>query len=191
MAEFSLPKNSKITKGKTFKAEGGAKNTRNFHIYRWDPDSGENPRMDTFEVDLDTCGPMVLDAVVKIKNEIDPRLTFRRSCREGICGSCAMNIDGTNTLACTIPISSLKGDIKIYPLPHMSVVKDLYLDEGIEFPNAFLLSDFGQRSQRIGKLIGTHCGKRTSKVLEGFVGCVVHRSILSQIAQPCRSRLNT
>jgi succinate dehydrogenase / fumarate reductase iron-sulfur subunit len=76
----------------------GAKNVRRFHIYRWDPDSGENPRMDTYEVDLDTCGPMVLDALLKIKNEIDPTLTFRRSCREGVCGSCAMNIDGTNTL---------------------------------------------------------------------------------------------
>jgi succinate dehydrogenase / fumarate reductase iron-sulfur subunit len=128
MAEFTLPKNSKITKGKTFRNESGAKNTRNFHVYRWDPDSGETPRMDTFEVDLDTCGPMVLDAIVKIKNEIDPTLTFRRSCREGICGSCAMNIDGTNTLACTIPITSLKGDVKIYPLPHMSVVKDLVPD---------------------------------------------------------------
>lgn len=128
MAELSLPKNSKISKGKTFPADSNASNTRMFHIYRWDPDSGENPRMDSFEVDLDTCGPMVLDAVVKIKNEIDPTLTFRRSCREGICGSCAMNIDGTNTLACTLPISKLKGDIKIYPLPHMSVVKDLVPD---------------------------------------------------------------
>ena len=81
--------------------------------------------MDTYEVDLDDCGPMVLDAVMKIKNEIDTSLTFRRSCREGICGSCAMNIDGTNTLACTKAISDVKGDIKIYPLPHMPVIKDL------------------------------------------------------------------
>ena len=81
--------------------------------------------MDTYEVDLDDCGPMVLDAVMKIKSEIDTSLTFRRSCREGICGSCAMNIDGTNTLACTKAISDVKGDIKIYPLPHMPVIKDL------------------------------------------------------------------
>ncbi len=128
MAEFSLPANSKITKGKLFKADSGATNTRVFHIYRWDPDSGKNPRMDSYELDLDSCGPMVLDAVVKIKNEIDPSLTFRRSCREGICGSCAMNIDGVNTLACTLPIGKVKGDIKIYPLPHMSVVKDLVPD---------------------------------------------------------------
>jgi succinate dehydrogenase / fumarate reductase iron-sulfur subunit len=68
---------------------------------------------------------MVLDAIMKIKNEIDPTLTFRRSCREGICGSCAMNIDGTNTLACTKPIEDVKKEIKIYPLPHMPVIKDL------------------------------------------------------------------
>jgi succinate dehydrogenase / fumarate reductase iron-sulfur subunit len=81
--------------------------------------------MDTYEVDIDDCGPMVLDAVMKIKNEVDTSLTFRRSCREGICGSCAMNIDGTNTLACTKAISDVKGDIRIYPLPHMPVIKDL------------------------------------------------------------------
>ena len=81
--------------------------------------------MDTYEVDMNSCGPMVLDAVIKIKNEIDSSLTFRRSCREGICGSCAMNIDGTNTLACTKAISDVKGDVKIYPLPHMPVIKDL------------------------------------------------------------------
>ena len=84
--------------------------------------------MDRYEVDLDSCGPMVLDAVIKIKNEIDPTLTFRRSCREGICGSCAMNIDGTNTLACTKPIDDIKGDIKIYPLPHLPVIKDIVPD---------------------------------------------------------------
>ncbi len=101
MAEFTLPKNSQIQKGKHFAAKD-AKHTRIFKIYRWSPDDDQNPRTDTYEVDLDTCGPMVLDALIKIKNEIDPSLTFRRSCREGICGSCAMNIDGTNTL--TAPI---------------------------------------------------------------------------------------
>ncbi|MCG5510501.1 succinate dehydrogenase iron-sulfur subunit [Ectothiorhodospira lacustris] len=124
MAQFVLPINSRIKKGKTFKAEG-ATNVKRFNIYRWDPDSGENPRIDTYEVDLDTCGPMVLDAVIKIKDEMDSTLSFRRSCREGICGSCAMNIDGTNTLACTKAIDEIKGDVNIYPLPHMKVVKDL------------------------------------------------------------------
>lgn len=128
MAEFRLPANSKITQGKTYYSAGDAKHTRSFKIYRWDPDGGENPRMDTYQVDLDSCGPMVLDALIKIKNEIDPTLTFRRSCREGICGSCAMNIDGTNTLACTKAIEDVNGDVKVYPLPHMPVIKDLVPD---------------------------------------------------------------
>ena len=128
MAEFQLPKNSRIEKGKTFPAPSGATNTKTFRVYRWSPDDGANPRVDSFEVDLDSCGPMVLDAIIKIKNEIDPSLTFRRSCREGICGSCAMNIDGTNTLACTKPIAAIKGDVKIYPLPHLPVVKDIVPD---------------------------------------------------------------
>ena len=110
MAEFTLPKNSKIQKGKEFKAPKKAKNVRKFKVYRWSPDTDENPRTDTYELDMDDCGPMVLDAIIKIKNEIDPTLTFRRSCREGICGSCAMNIDGTNTLACLKPIEDIKGD---------------------------------------------------------------------------------
>ena len=128
MAEFRLPKNSRIRKGKHFAAADGASNMRTFAVYRYDPDSGENPRVDTYEIDMDSCGPMVLDALIKIKNEIDPTLTFRRSCREGICGSCAMNIDGGNTLACTRAIDEVKGDVKIYPLPHMPVVKDLVTD---------------------------------------------------------------
>ena len=128
MAEFALPANSKIQKGKTHPAPEGATRTKTFKVYRWDPDDGENPRIDTYTVDLDSCGPMVLDAVIKIKNEIDSSLTFRRSCREGVCGSCAMNIDGTNTLACTKYIDEIKGDAKVYPLPHMPVVKDLVPD---------------------------------------------------------------
>jgi succinate dehydrogenase / fumarate reductase iron-sulfur subunit len=128
MAEFALPANSKIGVGETYKAASGAKNVRAFKVYRWTQDDGQKPRIDTYEVDMDTCGPMVLDALIKIKNEIDSSLTFRRSCREGVCGSCAMNIDGTNTLACTKYISDVKGDIKIYPLPHMPVVKDLVPD---------------------------------------------------------------
>jgi len=129
MAEFSLPKNSKITSGKHFPAPSGARNVRSCKVYRWNPDDSANPRVDTYDVDMDSCGPMVLDALIKIKNEIDPTLTFRRSCREGICGSCAMNIDGTNTLACTKAISDCgKKQVPIYPLPHMPVVKDLVPD---------------------------------------------------------------
>lgn len=129
MAQFNLPKNSRIENGRHWPAAADASNTRTFKIYRWSPDDGRNPCVDTYEVDMDKCGPMVLDALIKIKNEIDPTLTFRRSCREGICGSCAMNIDGTNTLACICSIDTVKGkDVAIYPLPHMEVVKDLVPD---------------------------------------------------------------
>ncbi len=128
MAEFALPENSKIKPGKTWANTDGATRKKTFRIYRWDPENGENPRMDTYEIDLDRCGPMVLDAIIYIKNEIDSTLTFRRSCREGVCGSCAMNIGGTNTLACTQVISDLSGVVSIYPLPHMPVIKDLVPD---------------------------------------------------------------
>ena len=127
MANLRLPKDSRVRPGRTHKGEIGAE-TREFQIYRWDPDKKENPRLDVFHVDLKNCGPMVLDAVIKIKNETDSTLTFRRSCREGICGSCAMNIDGVNTLACTKPIMEVKGKVRIYPLPHMPVIKDLVSD---------------------------------------------------------------
>jgi succinate dehydrogenase / fumarate reductase iron-sulfur subunit len=128
MVEFTLPKNSRIGTGKSVPAPAGAKRTKRFRVYRWSPDDGKNPVIDTFEVDLRTCGPMVLDALIKIKNEVDATLTFRRSCREGVCGSCAMNIDGTNTLACTKAIADVKGDVKVYPLPHLPVIKDLVPD---------------------------------------------------------------
>lgn len=128
MAEFRLPENSRIRKGRHFPAPEGAKNIRRFVVYRYDPDTGENPRMDTYELDMDGCGPMVLDALIKIKNEVDPTLTFRRSCREGICGSCAMNIDGGNTLACITASEDVGEEIKVYPLPHLPVVKDLVPD---------------------------------------------------------------
>jgi len=128
MAEFTLPNNSKLTKGDNHDVSEGSENSKTFFIYRWNPDDGNRPRIDKFTIDLDKCGPMVLDAIIYIKNEIDSSLTFRRSCREGICGSCAMNIDGTNTLACTKSIKSMKKDVKIYPLPHMKVKKDLVPD---------------------------------------------------------------
>ncbi|MEO1314044.1 MAG: 2Fe-2S iron-sulfur cluster-binding protein, partial [Pseudomonadota bacterium] len=115
MVELTLPKNSRITVGKTWPKPEGATRLKTFKIYRYNPDAGENPRVDTYFVDLDTCGPMMLDALIKIKNEIDPTLTFRRSCREGICGSCAMNIGGINTLACIYGIDEVAGDIAVYP----------------------------------------------------------------------------
>jgi succinate dehydrogenase / fumarate reductase iron-sulfur subunit len=119
---FSLPKNSKIVKGKTF----GTKKNLVLNIYRWNRDNRKNPSINTYHLNKSKMGPMVLDAIINIKNNIDPTLTFRRSCREGICGSCSMNINGTNTLACLTPID--KKEFNIYPLPHMSVIKDLVVD---------------------------------------------------------------
>eukprot|EP01006_Ploeotia_vitrea_P006138 TRINITY_DN12375_c0_g1_i1.p1 TRINITY_DN12375_c0_g1~~TRINITY_DN12375_c0_g1_i1.p1 ORF type:complete len:296 (-),score=-9.47 TRINITY_DN12375_c0_g1_i1:20-907(-) len=105
------------------------KNMKAFQIYRWNADDNKKPTTATYYVDLNDCGPMVLDALIKIKNEQDPTLTFRRSCREGICGSCAMNIEGSNTLACLCYIDkSTNAAMKIYPLPHMYVIKDLVPD---------------------------------------------------------------
>ena len=119
----------KSAKASTGSCRNRAAHFKGFRIYRWDPGKGGNPTLDTFEIDRDSCGPMVLDALVKINDQIDPTLAFRRSCREGVCGSCAMNIDGTNTLACLTPIDSLKkGTSRITPLPHMPVLKDLIPD---------------------------------------------------------------
>jgi succinate dehydrogenase / fumarate reductase iron-sulfur subunit len=128
MAELALPKNSIISRGKVWPKPAGAKKLTEFQIYRWSPDDDANPTIDTFFVDRGDCGPMILDGLIWIKSKIDPTLTFRRSCREGICGSCAMNIDGANTLACTRGMDEVKGAIKITPLPHMNVVKDLVPD---------------------------------------------------------------
>jgi succinate dehydrogenase / fumarate reductase, iron-sulfur subunit len=128
MVQFTLPPNSRVIAGKTWPRQGEPKNLVEFKVYRWNPDDNQNPRMDTYFIDRSDCGPMVLDALIWIKSKIDPTLTFRRSCREGICGSCAMNIDGTNTLACTRHMDDVKGAVKIYPLPHLPVVKDLVSD---------------------------------------------------------------
>ena len=136
MVQLTLPKNSTIRTGKTWPKPEGAANVRQFRIYRWSPDDGENPSVDTYFVDMDTCGPMVLDALVKIKNEIDPTLTFRRSCREGICGSCAMNIDGINTLACIygmddIKAETLSNDLKAEAAPKKSYTAEHTIGEQV------------------------------------------------------------
>ncbi|KAF8051771.1 hypothetical protein N665_1669s0006 [Sinapis alba] len=112
---------------KAFDGGVGAK-LKTFQIYRWNPDSPGKPELQDYQIDLKDCGPMVLDALIKIKNEMDPSLTFRRSCREGICGSCAMNIDGCNGLACLTKIESESSETTITPLPHMFVIKDLVVD---------------------------------------------------------------
>lgn len=134
LKRFPVPRNfgvapgSRIERGRTWPAPIDAKRLKTFEIYRYDPDSGNNPRLDTFEVDIDDCGPMVLDALIWIKNNVDSSLTFRRSCREGICGSCAMTMDGTNWLACTRFIEDTNTPATVYPLANMRVVKDLVPD---------------------------------------------------------------
>jgi succinate dehydrogenase / fumarate reductase, iron-sulfur subunit len=128
MVEFTLPKNSKVTQGKTWPHPARGDKLTEFQVYRWNPEDGNNPRVDTYYVDRGDCGPMVLDALIWIKSNIDSTLAFRRSCREGICGSCSMNIDGTNTLACTKGMDEVRHPIRIYPLPHMPVIKDLVPD---------------------------------------------------------------
>ena len=128
MAEFRLPANSIVKKGKHSPLADKAAKSRRVEVYRYDPDSGGNPRVDSYDIDLESCGPMVLDALIHIKSTHDATLSFRRSCREGICGSCSMNMNGRNGLACTTSIDSLGGALKIYPLPHQPVVKDLVSD---------------------------------------------------------------
>ena len=146
MVELRLPKNSRVTEGITWEKPSDAEKVQEVRIYRYNPEDSENPRLDTFFVDLDKCGPMILDALIKIKNEIDPTLTFRRSCREGICGSCSMNIGGVNTLACLKPIEEVNGEIRIYPLPHMPVVKDLVPDLSKAYDQLASIKPWLQRS---------------------------------------------
>ena len=131
MVQINLPANSKVQTGEYYKDKTGSKNIRKVNIYRWDPSTGKNPRIDTYEVDMNNCPSKVLDVLNKIKNEIDPSLAYRRSCSHGVCGSCAMNMDGKNGLACTKPHAEIKGDINIYPLPHLKVKKDLIGDLSI------------------------------------------------------------
>ena len=128
MVQLTLPKNSKVKSGKSWPKPAGAKKTRTFKVYRFDPETGQNPRWDTYTLDTTKFGPMILDALIYIKNEVDPTLTFRRSCREGVCGSCAMNIGGRNTIACTKGHAEISGTISIAPLPSQPVVKDLVPD---------------------------------------------------------------
>ena len=146
MVQFTLPANSKVKKGIEHPVKDISEQPKKIIIYRWNPEDEQNPRLDSYEIDLKKCGPMVLDALMKIKNEIDSSLTFRRSCREGVCGSCAMNIDGVNTLACLKPIEEVNGEIRIYPLPHMPVVKDLVPDLSKAYDQLASIKPWLQRS---------------------------------------------
>jgi succinate dehydrogenase / fumarate reductase iron-sulfur subunit len=128
MVQLRLPRNSRVKKGRVWNKPASRRGWTEFRVYRWNPEDGNNPRLDTYWVQLASCGPMVLDGLIKIKNEIDSTLAFRRSCREGICGSCSMNINGLNGLACLKTIEEAGDPVRIYPLPHLAVVKDLVAD---------------------------------------------------------------
>ena len=171
MADLRLPKNSRVQAGRTHRGKVGTE-TREFQIYRWDPDKKDNPQLDSYHVDLKNCGPMVLDAITKIKNEIDPTLTFRRSCREGICGSCAMNIDGVNTLACTKPIMEVKGKVKIFPLPHMPVIKDLVPDLTHFFRQLASIEPWLKRNESTGLTENAQTVDERNR-LDGLYECIL------------------
>ncbi len=171
MADLRLPKYSRVRPGRTHKAKVGTE-TREFQIYRWDPDKNDNPRLDIYHVDLKNCGPMVLDAITTIKNETDPTLTFRRSCREGICGSCAMNIDGVNTLACTKPIMEVNGKVKIFPLPHMPVIKDLVPDLTHFFRQLASIEPWLKRNESTGLTENAQTVDERNR-LDGLYECIL------------------
>ena len=156
MAQFSLPQNSKILKGIYYKDKSGSNNLKKVNVYRWDPSQKGNPRVDTFEVNMNECGPKVLDILFKIKNEIDSSLTFRRSCAHGVCGSCAMNVDGINTLSCTKSHIDIKGELNIYPLPHLKVVKDLVGD----------LTTLYKQYESVEPWLKTKVGEKTTQELK-------------------------
>lgn len=172
MATFKLPKNSVIQKGKSYVVKGEAENLRTFHIYRWNPDEDKNPRMDSFTIDIKDSGPMVLDALVYIKKNMDTTLTFRKSCREGVCGSCAMNIDGTNTLACTKHVDDIKSkDIKITPLPHLEVTKDLVADLKHAFKQYASIKPWVQHNNKDKREIKQ--SKEDRQKLDGLWECIL------------------
>ena len=178
LKRFPVPRNfgvtaeSRIGRGKTWPAPIGASGVTTFEIYRSDPDAGENPRLDSFEVDLDDCGQMVLDALFWIKNKVDSTLTFRRSCREGICGSCSMNIDGANWLACTRFISDLATPATIYPLANMEIIKDLVPDLTHHFAQYAAIEPWLKSKTPVPQTERLQSPEERSKV-DGYYECIL------------------
>uniref|UniRef100_A0A068X1S0 Succinate dehydrogenase [ubiquinone] iron-sulfur subunit, mitochondrial n=1 Tax=Echinococcus granulosus TaxID=6210 RepID=A0A068X1S0_ECHGR len=150
---------------------------KKFSIYRYNPDKpDQKPYMQTFEIDTSDCGPMVLDALIKIKAECDPALTFRRSCREGICGSCAMNIDGRNHLACIYAIPKNNKITKIYPLPHSYVVKDLVVDIANFYSQFRWIEPYLKKKEFTDEQIGEKFflqSLKDSKKLDNLQACIL------------------
>jgi succinate dehydrogenase / fumarate reductase iron-sulfur subunit len=173
MVQFKLPVNSIVLKGNYFKNTAGSKNIKKINIYRWDPSKNENPKIDTFEVDLASCGNKVLDILNKIKNEIDPTLTYRRSCAHGVCGSCAMNVDGINTLSCMKSHKEINGDINIYPLPHLKVIKDLVADLSTLYRQYESIQPWLKAQEQKSKTIEISQSKENRKKLDGFYECIM------------------
>jgi len=173
MVQFKLPKNSKIVKGDYYKDKTGSKNLRKVNIYRWNPSDSKNPRIDTYEVDMDNCGSKVLDILNKIKNEIDPSLTYRRSCAHGVCGSCAMNIDGVNTLSCTKSYDEIDGEINIYPLPHLKVIKDLIGDLSILYKQYESIEPWLKNNSQTEKGKEIYQSREEREKLDGYYECIM------------------
>ena len=173
MVQFNLPENSKILKGNYFKDTSGSKIIKKVNIYRWDPIKKENPKIDTFEVDLTKCGNKVLDILNKIKNEIDPSLTYRRSCAHGVCGSCAMNVDGVNTLSCMKSHKDISGDITIYPLPHLKVIKDLVADLSTLYRQYESIEPWLKINKKNSKSAEINQSKENRKKLDGLYECIM------------------
>ena len=173
MVQINLPQNSKVKKGKYYQDKTGSKNVRRVNVYRWDPSTGENPRIDTYEVDMDNCPSKVLDLLNKIKNEIDPSIAYRRSCAHGVCGSCAMNVDGVNTLSCMKSHKDINGDINIYPLPHQKVIKDLVADLSTLYRQYESIEPWLKVKEKKSKIVEFNQSKEDRKKLDGFYECIM------------------
>tara|TARA_B110000438_G_scaffold248137_1_gene250706 strand:+ start:250 stop:1026 length:777 start_codon:yes stop_codon:yes gene_type:complete len=173
MVQFNLPENSKVLKGNYYKDKTGSKNIKKVNIYRWDPSKNENPKLDTFEVDLKSCGNKVLDILNKIKNEIDSSLTYRRSCAHGVCGSCAMNVDGVNTLSCMKSHKDINGDINIYPLPHLKVIKDLVPDLTTLYRQYKSIEPWLKTTGNKSQKTEINQSKENRKELDGLYECIM------------------
>ena len=170
MVKLTLPENSRIVEGKTFGKEG--KDTICFNVYRWNREDKKNPRIDKFHLNKKKLGPMVLDALMYIKGEVDSSLTFRRSCREGICGSCSMNVNGTNTLACLKPIEDVKF-VDIYPLPHMKVLKDLVPDLSNAYKQYASIEPWLKSTSNTEDGLETRQSPEERKELDGAYECIL------------------
>ena len=173
MVQINLPKNSEVTKGKYYQDKTGSKNIRKVNVYRWDPSTEENPRIDTYEVDMDNCPSKVLDILNKIKNEIDSTLAYRRSCAHGVCGSCAMNMGGKNGLACIKSHTDINGDLNVYPLPHLKVVKDLIGDLTTLYKQYESIQPWLKVSQTGEEKVELKQSQKDREKLDGHYECIL------------------